>query len=96
MPTTLRVSEDTGDERSPKRAIPFSPRSRVDSLALEIAVALKDEARLPLYRMYCQRYEETIIRRALATAQEVPDDKIKKSRPALFIFLMKRYASEQK
>lgn len=89
------MSEGTGDERSPKRAIPFSPKSRVDLLALEIAVALKDEAHLPLYRLYCQRYEETIIRRALATVQEVPDDKIKKSRPALFIFLMKRYASEQ-
>lgn len=39
------------------------------------------------------RFEDTIIKRALAGALAVPDSQIRKSRTALFIFLLKRYAN---
>ncbi|MFH0804634.1 MAG: hypothetical protein V1916_00360 [Patescibacteria group bacterium] len=95
MPTTHRTAEAPREQVPQGRPLPFSPRSRTDVLALEVASALRDETRLPLYRMYCQQYDEQLVRRALATVQAVPDEKIKKSRPALFIFLLKQYAASQ-
>lgn len=93
MRTTYQTSEVPVGQVPPERQIPFSPKSPCDMLALEVASALKDESRLLLYRTYCQQFNEQLIRRALAAVKQVPDDKIKKSRPALFIFLLKHYAS---
>lgn len=87
------MSEVPAGQILPERHIPFSPKSPCDMLALEVASALKDESHLLLYRTYCQRFDEAIIRRALETVNRMPDKKIKKSRPALFVYLVKQYAS---
>lgn len=93
MGTTHQTHEVPDGTTPSKGQIPFSPKSPCDLLALEVASALKDDSHLLLYRTYCQRFDAQIIRRALDAAIETPDDKIKKSRAALFIFLLKQYAS---
>jgi hypothetical protein len=40
------------------------------------------------------QFPDDVLRRALAGAQAVPEAQIRKSRTALFIYLVKRYAEE--
>lgn len=91
-----RTPERAGDEVGSERPLPFTPRSRQDELAAEVAAAFKDQRRLVLYRSLCNAYDEQSIRRALATVQAVPEERIRKSRPALFVYLLKHYASVNK
>jgi hypothetical protein len=73
----------------------FQPKTKSDHMALKIARAFKEENRLPLYRACCENFEEEGIRKAFSEAMAVPDDKIKKSRSALFVYLMKKYAKRK-
>ena len=78
-----------------KMPLNFQPKTKADYLALKIARAFKEEHRLPLYRACCENFEEEGIKQAFEEVMAVPDDKIKKSRPALFIHLMKKYAKRK-
>lgn len=66
--------------------------SRKDGLANEIANAFNDGKYLSMYRFFCEKYDNEAIRRAFEEAKAVPEEQIKKSRPALFIFLLRKYA----
>lgn len=57
---------------------------------LERALGERDEASRLAEAV---RYPDDLIQRALAGALAVPDDRIRKSRIALFLFLLKRYAT---
>jgi biotin operon repressor len=72
----------------------FKPKTREELLALDIAQALKDRNGFPLYLSYAKKYPESLLRRVLGEVKEIPDEKIKKSRGALFNHLIQKYAKE--
>lgn len=62
-----------------------------EQLAEELAHILKDRESLVLYRSYTTTYPESFLRKLLGEVMEVPDNKIKKSRGALFSYLIQKY-----
>jgi hypothetical protein len=64
-------------------------------LALDIATALDDLKGLALYLKYCRTYPQAVIFRAFADAKEIPLERIRKSRGALFTYLAKKYAGRK-
>lgn len=65
-------------------------------LVKEIVTAFDDKGSQPYYEQLCAKYPEELILRTFKKVQALPDDKIKKSRGALFTYLLKQYASHQK
>ena len=72
----------------------FRPRTREELLAFDIAKELNDLKALPLYLSYAKKYPESLLRKALGEVKEIPFNKIKKSRGALFNHLVKKYAQK--
>lgn len=61
-------------------------------LAQELANALDDPAGIQLYRSYCAKYPERLLRKVLSLVQGVPRSQITQSRGALFNFLIQQHA----
>ncbi|MDA2938740.1 hypothetical protein MYX75_10825 [Acidobacteria bacterium AH-259-A15] len=61
---------------------------------MKIARGLGEEAYLPIFRALVKRYPEEIIRRAYEEALQIPAEKIRKSRGAIFNYLVKKYARQ--
>ena len=74
----------------------FKPKTREELLALDIADALNDRKGLATYISYAIRFPESLLRRALGEVKEVPLERIKKSRAALFNHIIHRYAQNNK
>lgn len=72
----------------------FIPQDREELLALDLADALNDQENLPLYLSYAKRYPEQLLRSVLGEVKEVPLNKIKKSRGALFNHLVQKYVQQ--
>lgn len=72
----------------------FNPHTRRDYIALELANELNDTDNLAFYIKCTRKYPETILRKALSMALKMPAYKIKKSRGALFNYLVHKYAHE--
>ena len=70
----------------------FKPKTREELLALDIAQTLNDLKSLPLYLKYAKSLPESRIREALSWVKQVPDERIKRSRVALFNFIIKKHA----
>lgn len=70
-------------------------KTRKQALAEEIARAFHDVEGIGLYLDYCRRYPETIIRRAYGEVRELPDSAIRRSRGALFNYLVQKYGKEE-
>jgi len=70
----------------------FKPKTREELLALDLADALNDTKSLSIYLSYARRYPESLLRRALGEVKEVPLEQIKKSRAALFNYIIHKYA----
>jgi len=64
------------------------------AIALEICQTFKDEKNLPLYLAYIKKYEMGIIKQAFKEAMKPPANKIKKTRGALFNYLVQYYAGK--
>lgn len=62
-------------------------------LANEIAETLKDRDALPLFLSYTRKYQESHLRRILAKVMSMPETSIRKSRGALFTFLINQHGS---
>ena len=62
-------------------------------LANEIAETLKDRDALPLFLTYTRKYQESHLRRILAKVMSMPEESIRKSRGALFTFLINQHGS---
>ncbi len=62
-------------------------------LANEIAETLKDRDALPLFLAYTRKYQESHLRRILAKVMSIPEGSIRKSRGALFTFLINQHGS---
>ena len=86
MENILNSKSNSSDE--------FQPRTREELLALDLAEGLNDQKSLPLYLSYAKKYPEDLLRRILGTVKEIPDEKIRKSRGALFSFIVKKYAQK--
>jgi hypothetical protein len=70
-------------------AIAFPARQAI--LAAALAESLDDPSGIPRYRMLCRKYPEELLRKVLAEVVSVPAIKIKKSRAALFTYLLYRH-----
>lgn len=63
-------------------------------LAYEIADTLHDHEALTLYLGYTRRYTEAFLRKILIRVLSVPDHKIRKTRGALFTYLVGKHGEE--
>lgn len=60
-------------------------------LAMELADALNDRRNLGLYISFSRKYPESLLRAVIRDVLEIPSCKIRKSRAALFNYLMQRH-----
>ena len=65
-------------------------------LAHEIAERLQDPEALPLYLRYARRYQAPFLRRMLERVMSIEDSKIKKTRGALFTFLINQSGNDSR
>lgn len=72
----------------------ISDKKEAINLAYRIALTFNDTANNQAYLTYCKRYSLEIIQQAFIQARELPEEKVKKSRSALFFYLVKKYAQE--
>ena len=73
----------------------MKPKTKEELLALDIAKALDDEKHFDLYLFYARRYPESFLRGILGEVMEIPPDKLKKGRAALFNYLVQKHAKEK-
>lgn len=73
------------------------PRPAVQSepLALKLADALNDHRHLSLYLSLARKHPESALQDVLSQVLAVPENKIRKSRAALFIYLIGAYEKQQ-
>lgn len=72
----------------------FKPKTREEVLALDLAQGLDDLKGLPLYLSYSRKFPEALLRRTLSEVKAMPAKQIKKSRGALFNYLIQKHAKE--
>jgi DNA-binding transcriptional MocR family regulator len=72
-----------------------NPESREELLANDLSEALDDQSHYALYLSYAKEYPEPFLRRVLAETRMTPDKKIRKSRAALFNYLLYHYAGKR-
>ena len=71
--------------------IPFIPKNAADALALEIARSFGDETHLSLYRQVCATHNRSLVYRAYREALDMPAERVRKSRRAIFFFIVHQY-----
>ena len=62
-------------------------------LANEIAETLKDRDSIALFLTYARKYKESFLRNILAKVMAIDEAKIRKSRGALFTFLVNQHGA---
>jgi biotin operon repressor len=67
------------------------PQTKEELLAFDIAQNLASQDRIQLYRSFARRYPESFLREVLSQVRQTPDRQIKKSRAALFAYLVKQH-----
>jgi len=85
----LKIDIDRGDAKGDFSD--WSPRSREELLAWDLAAALDDEKGLPFYIFCAKRYPEAFLRAVLGRVMEIPENRIKKSRGALFNYIVQSH-----
>ena len=63
-------------------------------LANEIADRLNDRGSLQLFLHFAEKYKEEHLQKILEKVMSIPESKIKKTRGALFTFLVNQYESD--
>jgi len=66
-----------------------------DELAGQIARDLGEAEDISFFRILIKRYPEALIRRAHEQTLKIPAEKIRKTRGALFLYLLKKYARRE-
>lgn len=84
------ISIDIDKEDRGSNAGKWAPRTREEDLGLELALTLQDREGLPFYISCSTKYPEPLLRKILERVMGVPDTKIKKSRGALFNYLLNK------
>lgn len=90
-----RINNDT--LRVDKYILPTSRHlitTKEELLASDIAQSLGEENNVKIYLAYAHKYPELFLRRILSEVKKTPSHKIKKSRGALFAYLVRFYANE--
>jgi len=64
--------------------------------AYELAEALDDKDAIQMYIAYVNRFPESLLREILVKVLAVPDEKIRKTRGALFNYLIQQHAAKAK
>jgi DNA-binding transcriptional MocR family regulator len=67
------------------------PLTREELLALDISEVLDDQRNIKQYLHFARKFPESILREFLSQVKQTPPEKIKKSRAALFVYLVKQY-----
>ena len=70
------------------------PNTREELLASDISKTLNDPGNMALYLSYARKYPESYLRQILSEVKLTPAHKIKKSRGALFMYLVHLYANK--
>ena len=65
--------------------------SKEEKLAQELADTLSDQESLPFYRDLVLKYSETFLREKLKKVMSIPQDQIRKTRGALFTYLISQH-----
>lgn len=71
-------------------------RAKSDEFAAHIARTFKDEARTATYKAYCRNFPLEVVRQAFDRVKAVPSERVKRSRLALFIYLLKTHEDNKK
>ena len=71
------------------------PKKIASALGSYIATILKDEENIDFYQNLALEYPRDVIRRALADVEKVPDSRIKRSKGALFTYLVRKYGKAE-
>ena len=69
-------------------------QSEKENMAHKIAKLFKEEKDIKLYLYVVNHYKESAIHRAFEETMKVPNKEIKKTRSALFFYLLKKYDKE--
>ena len=91
--TTITINinnDDTLTRISPCDIDRFMNQSEQKALAFELAEALNDTEALAVYFTFVEKYPEVILREVLAKTLAVPSNKIRKTRGALFTYLLQQ------
>jgi DNA-binding transcriptional ArsR family regulator len=81
--------------REPNKPTPKQEtKSEENSLASEIAETFEDKENIGYYQWICENYPENSVKRAFLEVKKMPNNKIKKSRGALFTYLVKKYSQK--
>lgn len=88
------LKNDIDNNNSADSALGASKEFKSKELAMDIAAALADQENLALYISYCRKYPIWLLRKVLGEVKEIPAERIKKSRGALFNYLVQKYAKE--
>jgi DNA-binding transcriptional MocR family regulator len=90
--TLTRISNNTFVGVSSKKLLNGRPpETKEELLALNIAEMLDDQRSIGQYLSYARKYPESVLREFLSQAQQTPSHIIRKSRAALFAYLVKQY-----
>ena len=96
------VQEETPKRQSTKKSKhPQTGEQKLPSfdnpteLASHIADQLSEPTYQPFFENLCRTFSPDLIQQALTKVREVPSGSIKKSRGALFVYLVKKYAQEK-
>lgn len=67
-----------------------------NKFAYELAEALNDTDALQVYINFTEKYSEKYLREILTKVLSIPERKIRKTRGALFTFLVKQHANSHR
>lgn len=70
-------------------------QTKRERFAQMIAQTFNDQEQLSLYLDCCKKYPVAIVYRAFIEAKSVPPEQVRKSRPAIFFYLVKKYINER-
>lgn len=80
------VRIDTNDNESNSFTL-----TKEELLARDLAEGLNDKASLGFYLSVCRKYPGSVLRKIYSQVKEIPASKIKKSKGALFNYLVQKY-----
>lgn len=92
-----RINNNVNEDRKTfniKSFMEFKPKTRKELLASDLAKGLNDSKSLPFYLSVVRQYPEPLLMKLLGEVREIPSEKIKKSRAALFNYLLQQHAKE--
>lgn len=73
----------------------FIPSTKEELLALDLAKSLNDTKNFAFYISISKEYPEGLLRRILSEVEEIPLNKIRRSKGAYFCYLLKRYLASK-